>query len=97
MWGKVIDNLVFAIGGFNGQSPINLAECYDPVTNQWYEATDMTGARSALAACVISDLPSIRDYTHERHDNLMEKKRQKMLEILRQRSRHHTLESNSYA
>ncbi|KAL1465988.1 hypothetical protein MTO96_026960 [Rhipicephalus appendiculatus] len=94
---QVIDDLVFAIGGFNGQSTTNLAECYDPVTDQWYEATDMTEARSALAACVISGLPNIRDYVHQRRDNLMEEKRQKMLEILRQRSRHHTRENSSNA
>ncbi|XP_077512183.1 kelch-like protein 10 [Amblyomma americanum] len=86
----VIDNLVFAIGGFNGESTTNLAECYDPVTDQWYEATDMNEARSALAACVISGLPNIRDYVHQRRDNLMEEKRQKMLEILRQRSQPRT-------
>nr|XP_037285013.1 kelch-like protein 10 [Rhipicephalus microplus] len=90
----VIDNLVFAIGGFNGRSTINLAECYDHVTDQWYEATDMTGARSALAACVISGLPNIRDYIHQHPDNLMEEKRQKMLEILRQRSRLNTRDIN---
>ncbi|XP_075535018.1 kelch-like protein 10 [Dermacentor variabilis] len=83
----VIDNLVFAIGGFNGESTTNLAECYDPTTDQWYEATDMNESRSALAACVISGLPNIRDYVHQRRDNLMEEKRQKMLEILKQRSR----------
>ncbi|KAL1462179.1 hypothetical protein MTO96_027194 [Rhipicephalus appendiculatus] len=86
----IIDNLVFAIGGFNGQSTTNLVECYDPSTNQWCEATDMNEARSALAACVISGLPNIRDYVHQRRDNLMEEKRLKMLDILR----HHTRQLN---
>ncbi|KAH7961469.1 hypothetical protein HPB52_009290 [Rhipicephalus sanguineus] len=85
---QIIDNLVFAIGGFNGESTTNLAECYDPTTDQWYEATDMNEARSALAACVISGLPNIRDYVHQRRDNLMEEKRQKMLDILKHRTRH---------
>ncbi|KAK8786872.1 hypothetical protein V5799_023357 [Amblyomma americanum] len=84
----IIDNLVFAIGGFNGESTTNLAECYDPTTDQWFEATDMNESRSALAACVISGLPNIRDYVHQRRDNLMEEKRQKMLDILKHRSRH---------
>ncbi|KAH7961466.1 hypothetical protein HPB52_009287 [Rhipicephalus sanguineus] len=79
----IIDNLVFAIGGFNGESTTNLVECYDPTTNQWCEATDMNETRSALAACVISGLPNIRDYVHQRRDNLMEEKRLKMLDILR--------------
>ncbi|CAN7997987.1 unnamed protein product [Ixodes pacificus] len=83
----IIDNLVFAIGGFNGESTTNLVECYDPSTDQWYEATDMNESRSALAACVIAGLPNIRDYIHQRRDNLMEEKRQKMLDILRLRSR----------
>ncbi|XP_065304432.1 kelch-like protein 10 [Dermacentor albipictus] len=84
----IIDNLVFAIGGFNGESTTNLAECYDPTTDQWYEATDMNESRSALAACVISGLPNIREYVHQRRDNLMEEKRQKMLDILKHRTRH---------
>ncbi|KAH7962118.1 hypothetical protein HPB52_014509 [Rhipicephalus sanguineus] len=83
----IIDNLVFAIGGFNGESTTNLVECYDPTTNQWCEATDMNETRSALAACVISGLPNIRDYVHQRRDNLMEEKRLKMLDILKNHSR----------
>ncbi|XP_077553528.1 kelch-like protein 10 [Haemaphysalis longicornis] len=81
----VIDNLVFAIGGFNGESAINLTECYDPATDQWYEATDLNECRSAVAACVVSGLPNIRDYIHQQRENLMEEKRQKMLEVLRRR------------
>ncbi|KAL3219385.1 hypothetical protein MRX96_030404 [Rhipicephalus microplus] len=84
----IIDNLVFAIGGFNGESTTNLAECYDPANDQWYEATDMNESRSALAACVISGLPNIREYVHQRRDNLMEEKRLKMLDILKHRARH---------
>ncbi|KAH7966653.1 hypothetical protein HPB49_018273 [Dermacentor silvarum] len=83
----IIDNLVFAIGGFNGESTTNLVECYDPSTDQWCEATDMNETRSALAACVISGLPNIRDYVHQRRDNLMEEKRLKMLDILKHHSR----------
>ncbi|KAL3190465.1 hypothetical protein MRX96_019983 [Rhipicephalus microplus] len=91
----IIDNLVFAIGGFDGQSTTNLAECYDPIADQWYEATDMTEARSALAACVISGLPNIRDYVHQRRDNLMEEKRQKMLDIIKHRARHVNRDKNA--
>ncbi|KAL1469762.1 hypothetical protein MTO96_024848 [Rhipicephalus appendiculatus] len=84
----IIDNLVFAIGGFNGESTTNLAECYDP-------ATDMNESRSALAACVISGLPNIRDYVHQRRDNLMEEKRQKMLDILKHRTRRVNRDDNN--
>lgn len=35
--------------------------------------------RSALSACVISDLPNIREYIHQHRDQLMEEKRQRLL------------------
>ncbi|CAG0884893.1 unnamed protein product [Cyprideis torosa] len=46
-----------------------------------YEATDMNIFRSALAACVVEDLPNIRDYIHQHRENLMEEKRQKLLAL----------------
>ncbi|XP_050043672.1 kelch-like protein 10 [Dermacentor andersoni] len=84
----IIDNLVFAIGGFNGESATNLTECYDPTTDQWYEATDMSESRVGFAACGISGLPDIPEYVYQSRDKLMEEKRQKMLDILKHRTRH---------
>ena len=43
-------------------------ECFDPEANEWYDVTDMTINRSALKACVISDLPNAADYTYHGHE-----------------------------
>lgn len=50
-----------------------------------YEATDMNIYRSALDACVITDLPNVRDYIHKHRERLMEEKRQKMIALENQR------------
>lgn len=45
---EVIDDMIFAIGGFNGVTTIFHVECYDIKTNDWYEATDMNIYRYSL-------------------------------------------------
>jgi len=35
----VIDDMVFAIGGFNGVTTIFNVECYDPQADEWYRKT----------------------------------------------------------
>uniref|UniRef100_T1IS98 Kelch-like protein 10 n=1 Tax=Strigamia maritima TaxID=126957 RepID=T1IS98_STRMM len=77
----LIDDMIFAIGGFNGVTTIFHVECYDDKTNEWYEATDMNIYRSALSACVIMGLPNVRDYIHKHRERLMEEKRQKLLAL----------------
>lgn len=86
---EVIDDMIFAIGGFNGVTTIFHVECYDERTNEWYEATDMNVFRSALSACVISNLPNMQDYVHKHRERLMEEKRLKMLAINAQRAEPH--------
>lgn len=39
-------------------------ECYDPDTNEWYNASPMNLNRSALCACVISGLSNVREYSY---------------------------------
>ncbi|KAI8422351.1 hypothetical protein MSG28_006213 [Choristoneura fumiferana] len=80
---EVIDDMIFAIGGFNGVTTIYHVECYDERTNEWYEATDMNIYRSALSACVIMGLPNVYDYIHKHRERLMEEKRQKILLLLK--------------
>lgn len=65
---QVIDDLVFAIGGFNGVTTIFNVECYDAGINEWYECTDMSLYRSALAACIMRELPNVRDYVRKDRD-----------------------------
>jgi len=50
-----------------GSFTIPHVECYTSETNEWTVTTDMNINRSALKACVIDDLPNIRDYTYYGH------------------------------
>lgn len=77
---EIIDDMIFAIGGFNGLATIAHTECYDADRNQWLEATDMTVNRSALTANVVSGLPNVRDYTHQDRQRLMEERRQRVMQ-----------------
>lgn len=76
-----MDDMIFAIGGFNGVSTTFHVECFDEGKNEWYEATDMHIYRSALAACVVHDLPNIKDYIHQNRRGLIEEKRQRLMRL----------------
>uniref|UniRef100_A0A2C9JWS5 BTB domain-containing protein n=1 Tax=Biomphalaria glabrata TaxID=6526 RepID=A0A2C9JWS5_BIOGL len=65
---EVIDDMMFVIGGFNGETTIYNVECYDSQSNEWYNATDMNLYKSALSACVVRDLPDVRDYVYKKAD-----------------------------
>ncbi|KAF5269490.1 hypothetical protein FQA39_LY08679 [Lamprigera yunnana] len=47
-----------------GSSTINLVECYDADANEWFDAYPLNLNRSALSACVISELPNVKDYCY---------------------------------
>ncbi|GFN92473.1 kelch-like protein 10 [Plakobranchus ocellatus] len=66
---EVIDDMLFVIGGFNGETTIYNVECYDTQAGEWYNATDMNLYKSALSACVVRDLPDVRDYVYKKGDN----------------------------
>jgi kelch-like protein 10 len=70
-----------AVTGFNGATTIYHVECYDDKTTEWFEATDMNIYRSALSACVVTDLPNIADYIHQHRDRLMEERRQRLFSV----------------
>lgn len=76
---EVMDDMIFAMGGFNGVVTISHTECYDPEQNTWLEASDMSIQRSALTACVVHGLANVRDYTHKQRDRLMEERRQRIM------------------
>lgn len=59
-----LDDMLFAIGGFNGTTTIPYVECYDDTTNEWFDTTPMNLNRSALSACVLEGLPNARDYSY---------------------------------
>nr|XP_042903275.1 kelch-like protein 10 [Parasteatoda tepidariorum] len=77
---EVTDDKIFVIGGFNGLSTIGNVECYDDREELWCPATTMCAFRSALAACVISGLPNVDDYIYKQRWNLLEERRQKLLQ-----------------
>jgi kelch-like protein 10 len=76
---EVIDDMIMAIGGFNGVVTISNCEAYVPEANEWLEATDMSIIRSALSATVMQNLPNIREYLHQKRHKLIEEKRIKMI------------------
>ena len=47
-----------------GLGPIAYVECYDPDSNEWYDASPMNLNRSALGACVIAGLVNAKDYSY---------------------------------
>lgn len=51
---------VFSVAGFG---PIAYVECYDPDSNEWYDASPMNLNRSALGACVIAGLENAKEYS----------------------------------
>ena len=48
----------------SGNMTIGDVECYNDETDEWLDVTDMNVGRSALSACVLSDLPNARKFTH---------------------------------
>uniref|UniRef100_A0A8C9WW43 Kelch like family member 10 n=1 Tax=Sander lucioperca TaxID=283035 RepID=A0A8C9WW43_SANLU len=59
---EVLDDQVFAVGGFNGYTTTYNVESYDATTDEWSEACDMEIFRSALSCCVVYALPNMADY-----------------------------------
>lgn len=54
---EVLDGQIIAVGGFNGFQTTFNVEAYDATTDDWYELRDMHVFRSALACCVVKDIP----------------------------------------
>lgn len=75
---EVLDDMIFAVGGFNGLATIPHTECYDADRNVWLEASGMNINRSALTANLMSGLPNVRDYTHPNRDQLLEERKQRI-------------------
>lgn len=49
----VLDGKLFAMGGFDGNSFLNIVEVYDPSQDKWEESTALTSGRSGHASAVI--------------------------------------------
>jgi kelch-like protein 10 len=67
----VIDDMIFAVGGYKGATNLNAVEYYDEKSNEWIAARDMNICVSGLLACVIMGLPNVRDYIKYNKDRSM--------------------------
>eukprot|EP00102_Acyrthosiphon_pisum_P026849 XP_016664059.1 PREDICTED: ring canal kelch homolog [Acyrthosiphon pisum] len=52
----VINNLVYAVGGYDGESYLNTAEVFDCITQKWRLISDMSTRRSAVGLGVLNNL-----------------------------------------
>ncbi|XP_078039106.1 uncharacterized protein LOC144471169 [Augochlora pura] len=47
-----LDNLIYMIGGFDGNQHFNTVRCFDPVTKKWRERACMYHARCYVSVCI---------------------------------------------
>ena len=52
----VLNNHVYAIGGFNGSMRVKSVDSYNPFTKQWTNCTQMEARRSTLGVAVLNNL-----------------------------------------
>lgn len=52
----VLNGLIYAIGGFNGQCRVRTVDLFDPKLNQWTQCASLEVKRSTLGACVLDGL-----------------------------------------
>ena len=50
----VLDGLLYAVGGYNGQTTVNTVERYNPRTEEWTMISEMTTARSMLGVASLN-------------------------------------------
>lgn len=59
---SVINDHLFAVGGFGGITTITDVEFYDNKTNIWFHASNMKSSRSALSSCVVNGHDIMANY-----------------------------------
>lgn len=52
----VLNNCMYAVGGFDGSSGLNSAEVYDPCTRVWRPIAPMSTRRSSVGVGVVNGL-----------------------------------------
>uniref|UniRef100_A0A672J8P4 Kelch-like protein 10 n=1 Tax=Salarias fasciatus TaxID=181472 RepID=A0A672J8P4_SALFA len=62
----VLDNRIFAVGGYGSDGVTSAVESYDRTLNQWSEARDLLFPRSALSCCVVDGFPNMHQYILDR-------------------------------
>lgn len=50
----VLNGLLYAVGGYNGQTTVNTVERYNPRTEEWTMICEMTTARSMLGVASLN-------------------------------------------
>lgn len=50
-----LDNLIYMIGGFDGDDHFNTVRCFDPVKKEWSERACMYHARCYVSVCVLGN------------------------------------------
>lgn len=58
----VLDGKLWAMGGFDGHSFLNIVELYDPALNKWEESTPLSSGRSGHASAVIYQPSCVNQY-----------------------------------
>lgn len=48
----VLDNKIYAMGGFDGRNFLKIVEIYDTITNTWQLGTELTSERAGHASAV---------------------------------------------
>jgi Kelch motif protein/copper-binding protein NosD len=52
----VVNNVLYAVGGYDGNNPTGLVQAYDPGTNTWTTKAPMPTPRSGLAVAVVNGI-----------------------------------------
>ena len=50
----VVNNVIYAMGGFDGKQTLKTVEAYNPLTDKWEKKADMSSVRRAFATCVVN-------------------------------------------
>lgn len=52
----VVNRLLYAIGGFDGENRLNSVECYHPENNEWTDMPTMKFPRSGAGVAVLNQV-----------------------------------------
>ena len=62
----VLDGLLYAVGGYNGEMTVDTVERYNPVLEEWTTVAAMTHARSLLGVAVLNGfLYAVGKFQHQ--------------------------------
>lgn len=62
----VIEDRLFVVGGYCGESSTRNVEYYESETRTWFEVCGLRISRSALSCCTVTKIPNMAEYTVSR-------------------------------